>query len=80
MGEGREIELHACRRKPRGVFVGRGGDGWALIRQQSPFHVSVPGSKGGGLDGLSVLFSGRVLADGISYCPYCGETLSGGGE
>lgn len=80
MGEGREIKLHACLRKPRGLVVGRDGGGWALIRQQSPFTVSVPGSKGGGLDGLSVLFNGRVLADGISYCPYCGETLSGGGE
>ena len=77
MGEDKTIELHACRRKPSGMFVGRDGDGWALIRQQSPFTVSVPGSKGGG---LSVLFNGRVLADGISYCPYCGETLSGGGE
>ena len=77
MGEGREIKLHACLRKPRGLVVGRGGDGWALIRQQSPFTAPVPGSKGGG---LSVLFGGRVLADGISYCPYCGGTLSGGGE
>lgn len=94
MGEGKTIEVHACRRKPRGLLVGRDGDGWALIRQRSPFTVSAPGSKGGGPDGLSVLFDGCVLAGGISYCPYCGsplplpgkpagcyrETISGGGE
>ena len=78
MGEGKEIKLHACRRKPSGMFVGRDGDGWALIRQQSPFTLSGPSSSV--TDGLSVLFGGRVLAGGISYCPYCGETLSGGGE
>ena len=75
MGEGREIELHACLRKPRGLVVGRDGGCWALIRQQSPFTVSGPSSSV--TDGLSVLFDGRVLADGINYCPYCGETLSG---
>ena len=78
MGEGREIKLHPCRRKPRGVFVGRDGGCWALIEQETP--LSPPrrsGTKGGWPDGLSVLFDGRVLADGISYCPYCGETLSG---
>lgn len=78
MGEGREIKLHACRRKPGGVFVGRDGDGRALIRQRSPFTLlhledDEPG-------GLSVLFDGRVLAGGISYCPYCGGKLPGGGE
>lgn len=77
MSEGREIKLHACRRKPSGVFVGRDGGCWALIRQRSPFTMTVPGTNGGGLDGTSVLFGGCVLADGISYCPYCGETLSG---
>ena len=75
MGEGETIEVHPCRRKPRGVFVGRRGDGWALIRQRSPFTLSVPGAKGGGPDGLSVLFDGCVLADGFSYCPYCGASL-----
>ena len=39
MSEGREIKLHACRRKPSGVFVGRDGGCWALIRQRPPFTV-----------------------------------------
>ena len=78
MGEGREIKLHACRRKPSGLVVGEVSGSWALIEQETP--LSPPrrsGTKGGGLGGISVLFNGRVLADGINYCPYCGETLSG---
>lgn len=53
MGEGREIKLHACRRKPDGVFVGRDGDGWALIRQRSPFTVSDLEDADGYLETLS---------------------------
>ena len=53
MGEGREIKLHACRRKPSGLVVGRGGDGWALIRQRSPFTVSDLEDAGGCWETLS---------------------------
>ena len=71
MGEGREIKLHPCRRKPRGVFVGRDGGEWALVKQETP--LSSPRRAGDG--SLEVTFAGSLLVDGISYCPYCGGLL-----